>query len=76
MHELLAWIGKQAFAKHYYLAGGTALALQVGHRISVDLDFFSETNEVHARTRQTLIHVFLLGVGRLSKTWTAICFCW
>lgn len=58
MHELLAWIGKQAFAKYYYLAGGTALALQVGHRISVDLDFFSETNEVHARTRQALIHVF------------------
>lgn len=25
----------------WYLAGGTALALQVGHRISVDLDFFT-----------------------------------
>lgn len=25
----------------WYLAGGTALALQVGHRASVDLDFFS-----------------------------------
>lgn len=25
----------------FYLAGGTALALQIGHRISVDLDFFS-----------------------------------
>lgn len=25
----------------FYLAGGTALALQLGHRISVDLDFFS-----------------------------------
>jgi len=24
----------------FYLAGGTALALQLGHRISVDLDFF------------------------------------
>ena len=24
----------------YYLAGGTALALQLGHRISVDFDFF------------------------------------
>lgn len=28
--------------KRAYLAGGTALALQLGHRISVDLDFFSE----------------------------------
>lgn len=26
----------------WYLAGGTALALQAGHRRSVDLDFFSE----------------------------------
>ncbi len=24
----------------FYLVGGTALALQIGHRISVDLDFF------------------------------------
>ena len=27
--------------KNYYLAGGTAIALQIGHRISVDFDFFS-----------------------------------
>lgn len=25
----------------FYLAGGTALALQIGHRLSVDFDFFS-----------------------------------
>lgn len=29
----------------FYLAGGTALALQLGHRVSVDFDFFSP-NEV------------------------------
>lgn len=29
-------------ANDWYLAGGTALALQVGHRQSVDLDFFTE----------------------------------
>jgi len=28
----------------FYLAGGTALALQFGHRISVDLDFFSKVD--------------------------------
>ena len=27
---------------NFYLAGGTALALQLGHRTSVDLDFFTE----------------------------------
>ncbi|MEK7203638.1 MAG: nucleotidyl transferase AbiEii/AbiGii toxin family protein [Patescibacteria group bacterium] len=26
----------------FYLAGGTALALQMGHRVSVDFDFFSK----------------------------------
>ena len=27
-------------ATSFYLAGGTALALELGHRISIDLDFF------------------------------------
>jgi hypothetical protein len=26
----------------FYLAGGTGLALQVGHRVSVDLDLFTD----------------------------------
>lgn len=29
------------FSPDFYLAGGTALALQIGHRISVDFDLFS-----------------------------------
>jgi len=28
--------------ERFYLAGGTGLALQIGHRVSVDLDFFTE----------------------------------
>jgi hypothetical protein len=28
---------------NFILGGGTALAMQIGHRISVDLDFFTET---------------------------------
>ena len=58
MRELLAWIGRQAFAMRFYLAGRTALALRMGHRCSVDLDFFSEIDEVHIRARQELIHSF------------------
>ncbi len=58
MRELLAWIGRQAFATRFYLAGWTALALWMGHRRSMDLDFFSETDEVHTRARQELIHSF------------------
>ncbi len=30
--------------KNFYLSGGTALALQLGHRESEDLDFFCENN--------------------------------
>jgi predicted nucleotidyltransferase component of viral defense system len=29
-------------AKNFYLAGGTALAVQLGHRESIDLDWFAE----------------------------------
>ncbi len=32
----------------WYLAGGTALALQVGHRVSVDLDFFTSEQDFDA----------------------------
>ena len=32
--------------QRFYLAGGTALSLQLGHRLSVDLDFFSPTDDI------------------------------
>lgn len=32
------------FKRDFYLAGGTALALQLGHRDSLDFDFFSPKN--------------------------------
>lgn len=31
----------KSFKKDFYLAGGTALALQLGHRDSIDFDFFT-----------------------------------
>jgi predicted nucleotidyltransferase component of viral defense system len=40
--RLLAALGKNESVKDFYLAGGTALNLQVGHRLSVDLDFFGD----------------------------------
>jgi len=30
--------------KNFFLVGGTALALQIGHRISIDLDLFTQTS--------------------------------
>ncbi len=47
----LAAIGAIA---RFYLAGGTALALQRGHRLSVDLDFFSAEEALEERGRQSL----------------------
>lgn len=35
-------VSKIPIVKNAYLAGGTALALRLGHRISVDLDFFTQ----------------------------------
>lgn len=42
-------------ATDFYLAGGTALALQLGHRISLDLDFFSNQNLLSTIDRSHLI---------------------
>ena len=48
MHlEVIPEKNKNIFSKlnnfdDFYLAGGTALALQIGHRISVDFDLFSD----------------------------------
>lgn len=35
------YLSKEEWIKEWYLAGGTALSLFAGHRISVDLDFFT-----------------------------------
>jgi hypothetical protein len=54
LSELLSYIGQNQVAEQFYLAGGTALALQLGHRLSVDLDFFSQTDELLPPTRRTI----------------------
>lgn len=42
--DSLALLGRSGLLKDAYLAGGTAAALQMGHRISVDFDFFTLKN--------------------------------
>lgn len=50
--KALDLLSKQAWLKRsvWYLAGGTALALQAGHRSSVDLDFFTAKANFHNGT--------------------------
>jgi predicted nucleotidyltransferase component of viral defense system len=38
--QLFDVLSSQSFIRNFYLAGGTCLALQIGHRRSVDFDFF------------------------------------
>jgi len=40
--ELLKELQAKPYLKGFFLAGGTALALRIGHRKSVDLDLFSD----------------------------------
>ncbi len=40
--ELLKSLMQQDFLIDFNLAGGTALALQIGHRISIDIDLFTD----------------------------------
>lgn len=41
MWELLQRLMKDEKLKDYFLVGGTALALRIGHRLSVDIDLFT-----------------------------------
>ena len=51
------------FLHNFYLSGGTALSLQLGHRESEDLDFFSQGTFNPEKLQQEL-----LKFGQLSQT--------
>ncbi|TCD01297.1 nucleotidyl transferase AbiEii/AbiGii toxin family protein [Pedobacter psychroterrae] len=40
--ELLTTLMKDPLLEDFFLVGGTALALQIGHRLSIDIDLFSK----------------------------------
>jgi predicted nucleotidyltransferase component of viral defense system len=46
MRLVLSEFTQSELGDRFYLAGGTALSLQLGHRLSVDLDFFSPTEDI------------------------------
>lgn len=53
--QTFAKVAALPFIDHFYLAGGTGLALHLGHRFSVDLDLFSpESDAVGSDTRVIL----------------------
>lgn len=46
--QLLGQLGREPLIVSFYLAGGSAAALHLGHRISVDLDFFTTRDHYEA----------------------------
>jgi len=52
--RVLDKIKKFGAAKSFYMAGGTALAVHLGHRASIDLDFFSQKSFSTAELKNKL----------------------
>lgn len=65
---LISELGKTDVVADFYLVGGTALALQIGHRVSVDLDFFSPQEFDLDYTLAKLGKHFKLDSIRLNRT--------
>ena len=65
-----------SFKEALYLADGTALALLIGHRDSVDLDFFSETSfsslQLFNKLNEVLISNNILKVQEEKDTLTVL----
>lgn len=64
----------KVFKEDFYLAGGTALALQFGHRDSIDFDFFSSrsfsTEELFRKVEKILVGHKILKIGEAKDTLT------
>lgn len=76
--QSLLRLSQASFIDSFYLAGGTAVALHLGHRLSFDLDFFSPksfdvakiTQELHQLGELTLVQkeaATLLGTFQDTK---------
>jgi hypothetical protein len=57
LRQVMAFFARSEIGQRFYLAGGTGLALQLGHRRSVDLDYFTSTEDVPS-IRQPLMEAF------------------
>ena len=66
-HSLLEKLSTLPVLEDARLVGGTALALQLGHRTSVDLDFFGRINADSEDLRNILREVGRVEVASVSK---------
>lgn len=68
--RLLARITPQNLPTGFYLGGGTAVALHLGHRRSIDLDFFTPTEFVEMQWEEKLKKD--LGFKLLKRDWQTL----
>jgi len=67
---LLPRLARRVFAPDFYLAGGAALALHLGHRTAHGLDLMSATNRLAPADRRDLLHD-LLALAPVTRVETA-----
>lgn len=68
--RLLKKLRREDLPKGTYLAGGTAVALRLGHRRSADLDFFTPTEFVETQWEEKLKRDF--GFVLLKRDWQTL----
>lgn len=59
-------LGKSGLTKDAYLAGGTSLALRLGHRISIDFDFFLSVKFDPVKLAESLKTIGKFEIGTAS----------
>lgn len=64
---VLEKLSRTDLAEKFYLAGGTALAIQLGHRESIDLDWFCKGEFSNAKIKQELIKLGSLQIINESE---------
>ena len=64
------------FKDEFYLAGGTSLALQIGHRDSIDFDFFKEgdfdTTELFKKIQSLFVKYKIIKIQEEKNTLTIL----
>ena len=74
--NMLQTLSGTGILRDFYLSGGTALSLQIGHRVSVDLDFFTKKvqsklesqslfRKLEERFKQSTIHVSYRSIDQI-----------
>jgi predicted nucleotidyltransferase component of viral defense system len=71
--ELLKTLMQKPYLNNFRLVGGTALSMQIGHRISVDLDLFSNEQFDTFELKSLLAEDFSSFLTELERTNTLIC---